>query len=540
MVKSDDASYRKAVGSEIEVWQKKRPSRVIATLAKPAQFFGSPITKLLETELGKRIMKRAIEAFFDVGIWRFSSRRIFDSYRARGYQVADLADIRRQVPLRAMDDEAKRHWVAATTVLTVEGGIVGVGMAVAAGAAGAAAAASAVASGGGAGPPAAAAGLAVVASGAAIETAFLIGYCCRRLAAIAACYGFDVANDGERLFALQVFNVATAENLQAKEDALADLGNLAGRLALTKQPWKNLENQSWIARLTRELAQRLGRKLTQDQLRRALTVIGALMGAGFNGHLGHTTTRAAYMLYRQRVLDEDTAPQARPFGGAEQPVRVPSPVAEAVADWRARDMPAQRAVRWRREAWVEAFPRQREMFLALPDKLDRRAVHDAIARIGRNDGWVMSAFLISQAWGYAERGYGPSRVGALFEGGTETATHSLQAAATMVEQEGPVSAFRALAGQHKIKGLGTAFATKFLYFADPHERALILDDFIAEWLRENADLRLTVQPMNVHHYERYLETMAGWSEALSLEPALLEEVLFSAAAASRPGSSWGG
>lgn len=43
-------------------------------------------------------------------------------------------------------------------------------------------------------------------------------------------------------------------------------------------------------------------KITQAQLRRVLTVVGAALGAGFNGHLGHTTTRSGYHLYRERVL----------------------------------------------------------------------------------------------------------------------------------------------------------------------------------------------------------------------------------------------
>lgn len=190
-----EGRYRETARKEIEVWKQQRPSRVMAALDKPAQFLGYPIRKALETERGRQLLARVIGAFLDAGTWRFSPEAVLDTYRKRGYSVGSLADIRLRVPLRTMDDEAKKHWIAGTAVLTVEGGIVGPAMAAAATAAGSAAAAAAVASGGSAAPAAAAAGLAVVASAAAAETVFLISFCCRRLASIAACYGYDVRDD---------------------------------------------------------------------------------------------------------------------------------------------------------------------------------------------------------------------------------------------------------------------------------------------------------------------------------------------------------
>lgn len=308
-------SYEHRARHEIDAWKGQRPSRVISYLGKPAEFVGYPIRKVLETERGREVLSRVIGAFFDAGTWRFDADAVLSRYRDKGYTVEQLADIQTRVPLKDMDDEAKGHWIKATVILTAEGGIVGPALAATATAAGAAAAATALASGGTAGPAAAAAGLAVVGTATIIETSFLISFCCRRIASIAACYGYDVSDDRERAFALQVLNVATAENLNAKQTALTDLGHLAGRLGLKRQPWSKLEDTSAIARVVRQLADKAGRTITQAQLRRVLSVVGAAMGAGFNGHLGYATTRSAYHLYRERVLE---GPDGGSAGGVIQ------------------------------------------------------------------------------------------------------------------------------------------------------------------------------------------------------------------------------
>ena len=293
----------------------KQPSRVIRALSKPGEFLGIPVRKVLDTDAGQMILEKVVGSLFDTGTWRLESEKILEMYRAKGHDVQTLADIRAHVPLQDMDREARKHRLAATRTLAVEGAIVGPALAIAATAAGTAAARKALASGRTAGPAAAAAGLAVVGSATAVETSFLIAFCCRRIASIAACYGYDVADDRERAFALQVLNVATAQNLEAKEVALADLGQLAGRLGLKKQPWHKLEDRSLIARTIRELADKIGWTITQAQLRRVLTVVGAVMGAGFNGHLGHSTTQAGYFLYRERALDR-SRPDADGGGGS--------------------------------------------------------------------------------------------------------------------------------------------------------------------------------------------------------------------------------
>jgi hypothetical protein len=293
VVSAGNSEYDGRARKEIEVWRGKPPSRVIRAMAKPGEFLGIPIRKVLETDAGRMILEKVVGSLFDAGTWRLESDKILETYRAKGYDVQTLADIRAHVPLQDMDREARKHRLAATGTLAVEGTIVGPALAVAATAAGTAAARTALASRGRAGPAAAAAGLGVVGFATTVETSFLIAFCRRRIASIAACYGYDVADDRERAFALRVLNVATAQNVEAKEVALADLGQLAGRLGLKRQPWHKLEDTSVIARTIRELADKIGWTITQAQLRRVLTVVGAVVGAGVKGPLGHKTTRPA-------------------------------------------------------------------------------------------------------------------------------------------------------------------------------------------------------------------------------------------------------
>jgi hypothetical protein len=324
VMSADNSEYDGRARREIEVWRGKQPSRVIRALGAPGEFLGVPIRKVLDTDAGRMILEKVVGSLFDAGTWRLESGKILEIYRAKGYDVRALNDIRVHVPLQDMDREARTHWVAARRTLAVEGAIVSPAVAIAATAAGTAAAARAPS--GSAGRAAAAAGLTVVGSATTVETSFLVGFCCRRIASIAACYGYDVADDRERAFALQVLSVATAQNLEAKEIALADLGHLAGRLGLKKQPWHKLEDRSLIARTIRELADKIGWTITQAQLRRVLTIVGAVMGAAFNGHLGHSTTQAGYFLYRERALDESRSDADGGGGSAGVPqVATPRP-----------------------------------------------------------------------------------------------------------------------------------------------------------------------------------------------------------------------
>lgn len=49
---------------------------------------------------------------------------------------------------------------------------------------------------------------------------------------------------------------------------------------------------------------------------------------------------------------------------------------------------------------------------------------------------------------------------------------------------------RVLCVEHQVAPVGAAFGSKFLFFVDPHGRALIPDRVVRGWLAEHAGLRL--------------------------------------------------
>ncbi len=140
----------------------------------------------------------------------------------------------------------------------------------------------------------------------------------------------------------------------------------------------------------------------------------------------------------------------------------------------------------------------------------------------------MRALLVTMAWGYGRLGYGPFRVQRILAT-TPDAGERLQRAACELLDRGPVPAYRRLGdhGRSELPFLGPAFGTKFLYFCLPPGRgALILDQVVANWLRAQAGLSLNQVRWSSQTYARYLGTMAGWADQLSVTADELETCIF--------------
>ena len=89
----------------------------------------------------------------------------------------------------------------------------------------------------------------------------------------------------------------------------------------------------------------------------------------------------------------------------------------------------------------------------------------------------------------------------------------------------PVGAFRTLCVTSKIPHVGMAFGSKFLYFADPHGRALILDSLLRVWLAEHAAERLR-GGRDEREYAMWLLIAKQWAKALRITGDQLELVMF--------------
>ncbi len=217
--------------------------------------------------------------------------------------------------------------------------------------------------------------------------------------------------------------------------------------------------------------------------------------------------------------------------------RPPDALQEAYDHWVQRGRPQQAPTRYRKDAWRRILPEHADLIDTLAEELDRATVRVEIARLGRDDRWPVPAFIITQIWGYGPNNLGPARVRRVLDAAGDQAPVGLAQAARRVTDEGAVAGFSALAGEHRLTWLSTSFATKYLFFMDPSERALVLDEFVATWIGRHTGARLRLQPMNVRDYRLYLRLIDHWAQELGEHPSCLEQLIFETEATER-GSAW--
>jgi hypothetical protein len=171
---------------------------------------------------------------------------------------------------------------------------------------------------------------------------------------------------------------------------------------------------------------------------------------------------------------------------------VPSAVAGVVGDWQAGGRPRQQGIGWPRERWLAAFPETADALQALPVRLDRGTVGAACAGAAGSPAAAWQAFVVVMAWGYGTVGYGAWRTARILQGDSH-APDRLASVAQQLGERGALDAYGLLGGACRLRGLGPAFGTKYLYFcpqAAAGPRALILDRLVARWLARNARVSL--------------------------------------------------
>lgn len=180
-----------------------------------------------------------------------------------------------------------------------------------------------------------------------------------------------------------------------------------------------------------------------------------------------------------------------------------------------------------RDAWTTQFP-QESMIRRLPNALDREAVRDACGDATRSEEAAKDAFLATMAWGYGEVGYGPWRAAQALS--DPAAGRKLLRVVRSSHDDGPLAAYRRMKTDCRLKRIGPAFGTKFLYFIDPRTRpvrALILDRLVADWLGRHVNYQVNPVPWSPAAYGTYLDRMHEWAEALGVAADELECAIFS-------------
>lgn len=217
---------------------------------------------------------------------------------------------------------------------------------------------------------------------------------------------------------------------------------------------------------------------------------------------------------------------------------VPERLRQAYARWDRAGRPRQPGIAWNPAPWRATLPEFGPLFDDLPNPLDRGAVRDR-ARQARDDRETLEAFVAAMVWGYGRVGYGAFRTARVLAENPEPGA-TLREAAARARDEGGPAAFGWLA-RNRLRWLGVAFATKFLYFAgdgnaDPPP--LILDRLVRDWLRDSTGCRLSLD-WNVTDYRRYVRAVTRWAAELKVAPSDIEYLIFSDAVGDRPTSQWG-
>lgn len=216
---------------------------------------------------------------------------------------------------------------------------------------------------------------------------------------------------------------------------------------------------------------------------------------------------------------------------------VPASVESLVNAWLDRGRPTQNSIPWPRDRWIAAFPEFSEMLAILPDRLDRQVIRTAVAGAGDESRSPCLSFVAAMAWGYGRVGYGPFRVRRALSSVADPEDR-LGMVARTVRAEGGPAAYEVMAGPARLAGLGPAFGTKFMYFCPqmPYgPPAIILDRLVADWLNSNAGTAFNPVPWRPVAYAHYIRLLVGWGSKLGVEADDIEECIFVASAAAKPG-----
>jgi hypothetical protein len=218
---------------------------------------------------------------------------VLRSFRRQGVAVDSLDDLR-SLDLRVLDEALPSLRVAYSAGVAVEGALAGAAIT----GAQALAVAGTVASAGAAAAP----GIGTVATAMAADAVTVLAASGRAIAHVGAYYGYDARLPEEQVFALSILSWSTATTDATKTLAFQQLSRLTQQL-MRGGNWAQL-GEHMLVRIVHELYTRLGIRLTQRSLGRAVPVAGILIGAGMNATLLQRVVNDAHRAYRVRHLTE--------------------------------------------------------------------------------------------------------------------------------------------------------------------------------------------------------------------------------------------
>jgi hypothetical protein len=219
---------------------------------------------------------------------------------------------------------------------------------------------------------------------------------------------------------------------------------------------------------------------------------------------------------------------------------MPQELHAAVRLWKAAGEGEQPPSRWSSTVWRRQLPEYEEYLSTLPMPIGRAEVIARCGDAGEGPERATQAFIAAMIWGYGPVGYGGFRTKRVLEA-NEGAGDTLAAVARIAKQEGGPAAFAWLAQrEHRLRWLGVAFATKYLFFCAAGgngQPALVLDRLVRDWLFGHLNWPVSLE-WNVADYRDYVDTVCTWAAELDMAPGNLEMLVFQLAANADPQSLW--
>lgn len=246
---------------------------------------------------GEQAIRRALSGLqrltVDPAMRSVRLERVLRAFEKRGHRLHAIDQIR-MLDLRTVDDASPALAWRYALVAAVEGA--GAGVAITGGEA-LAVAGSIAGAGAGAAP-----GAGTVLGAMAFDAAAVLAASARVVAHTAACYGCDVRQPEEQVYALSVISWSSAGTEASKAAAFQQLSRLTQQL-VRGAPWAQL-SEHVLVKVVQEMYARLGIRLMQRKLGQAVPVAGIVIGAGLNASLLRSVADDARSAYRMRFLTD--------------------------------------------------------------------------------------------------------------------------------------------------------------------------------------------------------------------------------------------
>ena len=140
--------------------------------------------------------------------------------------------------------------------------------------------------------------------GLALDIPATIALALRTTRLTGLCYGFGGVGEAERLYILEVLNLAGANSVEEKDEAMVRLS--AARREFTAEDWQKIgrltgQTTGSVA-VTRRVAATLGVNLSARKFAQVAPVVGAAVGAAVNTAFQNDVVLSARFAFRERWL----------------------------------------------------------------------------------------------------------------------------------------------------------------------------------------------------------------------------------------------